>query len=448
MRRDPLRQRRVPRDVEHREARRRRARTAAPADAQRLPGANSTNAGGHGSAQRHRRSGSGGPAASAAPTSEPSTVPRRAPTRQRRRRRRRCRRRPRRSSARAPGTARARSAARATSPRPRPHPRARADLLPADSRSSTSSGLARARSPRARGRTRGEQRGRERRTSARRSRTPSRRRARARARWRSPARRTRPTLLTIGLAPRWPPAARPPARSAASARCRPGRKNASAAPKPASITTIGQIGDRPGEDQHREQRVQRGADQVGRRPSRGGAAAGRPTRRRSARSATSGIACAASTMPTSVGGPDLGDVQRERDEHDPVAERARARRQPQQPELAVTEDGAHRRPSWRPVRSTSSSTRGSARGPGATPRRSSRSAIADVHYEDPLTPEPIEGAAGARRARASGCGPRSPTRACTRTGERATDGHLRRRAGQGARHPRREVGRSPPPTAS
>ena len=61
---------------------------------------------------------------------------------------------------------------------------------------------------------------------------------------------------------------------------------------------------------------------------------------------------------------------------------------------------------------TSSSTRGSARGPAATSAAFEPLCDHDVHYEDPLTPEPIEGARGDRRARASGCGPRSPTRAC------------------------------------
>jgi hypothetical protein len=39
---------------------------------------------------------------------------------------------------------------------------------------------------------------------------------------------------------------------------------------------------------------------------------------------------------------DVGHVERERDEDDPVAERARAGGQPQQPELAMAKDRPHR----------------------------------------------------------------------------------------------------------
>ena len=59
------------------------------------------------------------------------------------------------------------------------------------------------------------------------------------------------------------------------------------------------------------------------------------------RKPTSGTAWQASTMPTSLGVPMLRDVDRERDEHEPVAERARALAEEQQPEVAVAEQAPH-----------------------------------------------------------------------------------------------------------
>ena len=120
-----------------------------------------------------------------------------------------------------------------------------------------------------------------------------------------------------------------------------GLKNASAVPKPASITTIAQIGTVP-------RKISTAS--VPCRTARTTSVA-IITRWRSSRSAhtppistnrTSGIALAASTIPTSLGDADLGHVEGERDEHDPVAQRARAGGHPEQPEVTMTQNSPHR----------------------------------------------------------------------------------------------------------
>ena len=213
-------------------------------------------------------------------------------------------------------------------------------------------------------------------------------------------------------------------------------KNASAVPNAASITTIAQIGDR------RRGRSAPPAARAARRATRSVATI---TRWRSSRSAH--------TPPISTNS----------DERDRVAPRARCRRrsacrcrsrtararrtrsgrracsppgrQPQQPELAVAEDGAHVVHDVGRWTSTSSSTRGSARGPAATTRAFEPLCDPDVHYEDPLTPEPLEGARGDRRARAAPVDARSPTRACSAPASALTDGPYVAAPVQGARHP-------------
>jgi hypothetical protein len=118
-----------------------------------------------------------------------------------------------------------------------------------------------------------------------------------------------------------------------------GLKNACAVPNPASITTIAQIGAGP-------RKISTASSPCSTARTRSVTTI---TRWRSSRSAhtppistnsTSGSALAARTRPTSLGLPMSGHVQRERDEDDPVAERGRRPRAPQESELAVTEDGA------------------------------------------------------------------------------------------------------------
>ena len=122
-----------------------------------------------------------------------------------------------------------------------------------------------------------------------------------------------------------------------------GRKNASAVPKHASITATCQISTVAGEDQDGEQRVQAEADQVGgddhevaRQPVGPDAADQQEAdqRHRVAREHDPDVARRA----------DVRDVDRERDEDQPVAECARALAEQQQPEVAVTEQAPHHPP--------------------------------------------------------------------------------------------------------
>ena len=100
------------------------------------------------------------------------------------------------------------------------------------------------------------------------------------------------------------------------------------------MTTMCQISTAPGEDQHREQRVQHEARQVGgdhhlraRQPVGEHAADEDEADERDGvrREHEADVA----------GRPDLGDVERQRDEHDPVADRAGALREEQVPERSV-----------------------------------------------------------------------------------------------------------------
>ena len=120
-----------------------------------------------------------------------------------------------------------------------------------------------------------------------------------------------------------------------------GRKNASAAPKTASITTMCQISTAPVKISDGEQRVHQRPHDVGddhhampRQPVGPDAA---QDEERDERDGMGG------EHEADVGRrPDLGHVQRERDEHEPVTDRARALPQPEQAELSLSQDVHHR----------------------------------------------------------------------------------------------------------
>ena len=200
-----------------------------------------------------------------------------------------------------------------------------------------------------------------------------------------------------------------------------GLKNASAVPNAASITTIAQIGDVAEEDQHRQQPVQRARARRRWRPSRGGARAGPPTRRRSARTARAGARCAASTSPTSVGEPMSVTYSASAMKTIRSPSVLALVRQPQEPELAVAEDARIVVHDVGPMDVDELFDAWERAWSGRDPAAFEPLCDEDVHYEDPLTPEPIEGAARS---------PRTPQRLWTafpdarmqRTGERATDG--------------------------
>ena len=138
----------------------------------------------------------------------------------------------------------------------------------------------------------------------------------------------------------WPAGSGPPGPSAGRGRCRPGRKNASAVPKPASISAMCQISTVPvkisaASSACSAKRIRSVATitLVPRQPVGPHAADQQEADQRQR-----------------VGGehdadvarrPELGHVQRERDEHDPVADRARRLPAQQQPEVPVSEHALH-----------------------------------------------------------------------------------------------------------
>ena len=122
-----------------------------------------------------------------------------------------------------------------------------------------------------------------------------------------------------------------------------GLKNASAVPNAASIATIAQIGTSPRKISSRQQSVQHGADHVG---GDHHAVALEPVGPHAAdqHEQDERDRVRRQHEPDVGRRADLGHVQRERDEDDRVAEAARARRQPQEPELTVAEDARACRP--------------------------------------------------------------------------------------------------------
>ena len=161
--------------------------------------------------------------------------------------------------------------------------------------------------------------------------------------------------------------------------------------------------DGAGEDQRRQQRVHRRADQI---RGQHHAVARQPVRPHAAeqQAADERDRVRGEDEPDVGRRPDLGHVQRQRDEHHPVAERARALSEPEQAELPLSQDPhvSHHAglmevdelfDAWERAWS------------GRELRGFEPICAPDVHYEDPLTPEPLVGyarAGGAREAAVAG----------------------------------------------